>query len=70
MSVDVRDLNHIWCAAKVIKVIERQDGSKNGSRTVVIQFDSSGVKETIAINSIRLAPFKRYSERKDIPHYS
>ena len=62
--IDVRDTEFIWCRAVVNEVYE-----KNNSILIHYLGWNSVYDEIIELSSQRLANYKFYTHRSDIPHY-
>lgn len=66
--MDVRDTEHIWCKAKVVKIYEVK-GKINSILVHYLQW-AKIYDEIIDIKSTRLAPKDYFSSRSDLPRYN
>ena len=65
--IDVRDTEFIWCRAVVNEVYQKNH--KNSSILIHYLGWNSVYDEIIELSSQRLANYKFYTQRSDIPHY-
>ncbi len=70
--IDARDTEFIWCKATVLAVLPINCKGKDDREALLVHYEgwASVFDEVISLESQRLAKFKFYTSREEVPHYN